>query len=696
MVRAGVGRFLTVLAVAAMCGQPVVAAAQTPDDRKYELQWYLEQIAAPDAWEVTTGSRDVVVAVLDTGVDLDHPDLSGNIWVNDDEESGNGVDDDGNGYVDDVYGWDFVQDDNNPTANTSGSDTAVSHGTLIAGIIGARGNNMIGVAGVAWNVRIMSVRMLNASGSGDAATAADAVDYAVDNGADVINLSFAGDNTDRALRDAIRRAYTSGVVVVAAMGNETRDTDDVAVYPACLRDGDSDWVIGVASSDTEDTPSEFSNYGANCTDLTAPGEDIYGLQFDDRDAGFADAYGGMWSGTSMASPIVAGAAALLRSAFPSLSVDNVRNAIKLSVDPLTGLRASQRHKYGAGRVNVAQALVLAEQYASTDAVTNTEESPAEEEPADDEVVVVDVPTTVVRTDDATIVTGATAGKAPTVVVERADGTDVATFAAYAESFTGGVRVALGDVDGDGDADVVTGAGPGGGPHVRVFTETGALLGQFFPYDTATRGGSEVATGDIDGDGTDEIFTAVGAGVSRDVIVWSLQGEERLRIPVTAFDASVPLRIAAGDIDGDGKDEVIVTGGAGSAPKVALYDDNGAYLLEFAPYGANFTGGVFVATGDIDGNGTDEIITGTGDGGGPQVRIFTRIGAVVGSFFAFDESTRHGVHVAAVDVEGDGSAEIVASPGPGMTLLRIMTAKGAEIDAWTAGVTGSTGTVVGAW
>ncbi len=689
-------RLFAVMAVLGVCAQPCFAAAKVPDDRHYDLQWYLDQVNAPDAWEVTTGSRDVVVAVLDTGVDLDHPDLAGNIWVNDDEESGNGVDDDDNGFVDDVYGWDFVQDDNDPTPNANGSETAVTHGTLIAGIIGARGDNGIGVSGVAWNVRIMSVRMLNASGSGDAATAADAIDYAVENGADVINLSFAGDNSDRELRQAIQEAYTAGVVVVAAMGNEARDTDDVAVYPACLRDGDHDWVIGVASSDTDDTPSDFSNYGINCTDLAAPGEDIYGLQYENRDEGFADAYGGLWSGTSMASPIVAGAAALLRAAFPSLSVDEVRNAIKLSVDPLTDLRTAQRKRYGAGRLNIARALIVAEQYAPLDVPVETEDTTVTEETeevADEEG---GRAADVARTTAATVVMGATAGNSPLVDVRRTDGTSVAQFTAYATSFTGGVHVALGDVDGDGDADVVTGAGAGGGPHVRVFTETGALLGQFFPYSADSRGGSTVATGDIDGDGTDEILTAVGAGVSRDVIAWTLDGVEKLRISATAFDASVPLRVAAGDIDGDGKDEIIVVSGAGSKPKVTLYDHDGTYMLEFAPYADTFIGGVFVTTGDVDGDGTDEIITGTGDGGGPHVRIFTRIGAVVGSFFAFAETARHGVVVAAADADGDGDDDVIAAPGPGMSQLRVLSSKGTEIDAWTVGVTGAAGTSVAAW
>ena len=669
-------RFLTVASMCALLAQPLAAFAQIPNDAKYGTQWYLEQVDAPAAWDTTTGSNDVIVAVLDTGVDLDHPDLKGNIWVNDDEESGNNVDDDDNGFVDDVYGWDFVQGDNTPVPSPSGSEAAVSHGTLIAGIIGARGNNAVGVAGVAWNVKIMSVRMLNAAGSGDAATAAKAVDYAVANGADVINLSFAGDNADKVLRLAVQRAYTAGVIVVAAMGNEGRDTDDVSVYPACLRDGDHDWVIGVASSDKRDTPSTFTNYGTNCTDLAAPGEDMYGLAYENKAQGFADAYGGLWSGTSMASPIVAGAAALLRSAFPSLSVDNVRNAIKLSVDPLDGLTASQRGKYGAGRLNVAEALVIA---AGMSGSAGQELGGSEPEAVLPDVPVADPLTS--RPADQHVVLGATAGTLPNVTVANTEGTTIASFLAYGATFLGGVNVAVGDVDGDGAEDVVTGPGNGGGPHVRALGEDGTLLGQFFPYATSSRNGANVAVGDVDGDGTDEIITAVGAGVSQDVVAWTLGGVEKLRFTSSAFSASTSLRVAAGDVDGDGKDEIIVASGSGVAPKVVVYDNDGKYLLEFAPYAANFTGGVNITTGDVDGNGTDEILTGTGDGGGPQVRIFTRIGSVVGSFFAFAETARHGVQVSTVDADADGKAEIVATSAVDSSTVRVLTNKGVEVASW---------------
>ncbi len=678
-----------------LLADPLSALAITPRDPHFIEQTYLQTIAAPAAWDVETGSSSVVVAVLDTGVDLDHPDLKGNIWSNDDEEAGNGVDDDDNGFVDDVNGWDFVQDDNTVTPSPSGSEVAVSHGTVIAGIIGARGDNGVGVTGVAWNVKIMSVRMLNASGSGDSATAANAVDYAVRNGADIINLSFAGDTADSVLRTAIERAYKAGVIVVAAMGNEGRDTDSEAVYPACLYKGTQDWVIGVASSSGTDTASTFSNYGKTCTDISAPGEDVYTTEYYDKPAGFTRPYGGGWSGTSMASPIVAGAVALLRAAFPTISVDNVRNALKLSVDPLH-VTLSQRGKYGAGRLNVANALTVAAQLLGVEPEADdnatgdvaTEASPSEDVLVGDGLVPSLAP--------SRIVTGATSGAAPMVDVRRPDGTEVAQFLAYADGFMGGLHVAVGDVDGDGKPNVVTGAGTGGGPHVRVFTESGALVSQFFPYATSGRGGVEVATGDVDGDDVDEIVTAVGAGVSHDVVAWSARGEERVRFTVNAFAANAPLRVAVGDVDGDGRGEFLVTAGAGFSPKIAVYDTDGTFLREFAPYGTTFMGGVYVAAGDVNGDGTDEIITGTGDGGGPQVRVFNAIGAVIGSFFAFDESSRYGVHVASADTNRDSVDEIIASPGSSSTLLKILTDKGVLISTFSVNLTGKEGTAIAAW
>lgn len=674
---------------------PSVSLAQTPDDTDMDEQWYLGTIDASQAWETVTGSHDVIVAVLDTGVDLDHPDLRDNIWTNEEEIANNNVDDDDNGFVDDVYGWDFVQDDNAPSPSVSGSDAAISHGTVIAGIIAASGNNGQGTVGVAWDASIMAVRMLNASGAGDSTTAARAVDYAVANGADIINLSFAGENVDSTLRRSIRNAYRAGVVVVSALGNETADTDDVAVYPACLKEDDEDWVIGVASSTADDHASDFSNYGATCTDLAAPGEDFYGPLYYNRAQGFTEAYGGGWSGTSMSAPVVSGAVVLLLAAYPDLSVDDIRNALKLSVDPLS-LSRSMRGKYGAGRLNVARALEVAAQYSALTAPAADDEG-SETDETDDAVTTEETDETATPTRGAAyIVTAATSGGQPTVDVRTASGAPFVQFAAYGASFTGGMSVATGDVDGDGDMDIVTGAGAGGGPHVRVFTAQGALLSEFFPFATTSRGGVQVAVGDVDGDGTDEIVSVVGSGVSRDVVVSTMRGVVVRTFTASTFAATDALRVAVGDVDGDNKGEILMATGKGSAPKVAVYDDNGTYLLEFAPYAATFTGGVYVAAGDVDGDGVDEMVTGTGDGGGPHVRIFTRIGADRGSFFAYDATSRRGVRVAVADVDRDGVAEILAAPGPGGGVLRVLTASGVETVTWAAPVTGGEGTAVASW
>jgi len=336
---------------------PVQVFAAIPNDSDYDELWHLPQISAPDAWDVTTGSREIIVAVLDAGVDIDHPDLEPNLWTNPGEIAGNGIDDDQNGFADDVHGWDFVRRDSDPGPDMSNKaiQDAIVHGSIVAGIAGAKGNNSEGITGVNWNVTIMPVRMLNDVGSGTSFQAAAAVDYAVQNGANVINLSFSGPSQDLPLRGAIKDAYEAGVVVVAAMGNDGQDTDLDPVYPACY-EGADDWVIGVVSSGATDEKSSFSNYGNNCADIAAPGELIYSTSYEDGSAEYSDLYIGNASGTSMAAPVVSGAVALILSEYPDLSPDDVRRSLKLSVDPLSGPLAT---KSGAGRLNVARALEYA-------------------------------------------------------------------------------------------------------------------------------------------------------------------------------------------------------------------------------------------------------------------------------------------------------------------------------------------------
>jgi len=282
-----------------------------PVSPTYGTQWGLDNwgqtggtvdadIDAPQMWRMITDAPDsMVVAILDTGIDWDHEDLAPNIWENPGEISGDGVDNDGNGYIDDVRGWDFVDKDNDP-------DDPDGHGTHVAGIVGAVGNNGKGVAGVCWSIRLMAVRILG----GTVADECDGIYYAISGDAKIINMSFGSDDYSVAEYLAIQVADLWGVLVVAAAGNDGRDIDMVGQehYPAGLNSAN---LIAVAASDHNDTRQGLSNWGATSVDLAAPGDNIYSTT-----PGNAYDYK---SGTSMAAPHVSGVAALCWSLEPGLT-----------------------------------------------------------------------------------------------------------------------------------------------------------------------------------------------------------------------------------------------------------------------------------------------------------------------------------------------------------------------------------------
>ncbi|MBW1811967.1 MAG: S8 family serine peptidase, partial [Deltaproteobacteria bacterium] len=218
----------------------IVHSTGVPDDPKFSDQWYLkndddQDIDANQAWEIQTGRPQIVIAVIDSGVDIDHPDIQGNTWTNFSETDGNGIDDDSNGFVDDYVGWDWVGDDNdpNPQPDGLGDDDGVVHGTHVAGIIGADTNNNLGVAGLTWNSVLMPLRVLNDEGSGTIADIAEAMRYAVDEGASIINLSLGTDSASSTLSDAVDYAHNNGLIVVAAAGNDSRNINTTPFYPIC-------------------------------------------------------------------------------------------------------------------------------------------------------------------------------------------------------------------------------------------------------------------------------------------------------------------------------------------------------------------------------------------------------------------------------------------------------------------------------
>lgn len=317
-------------------------SALAPHDPMYEKLWGLKNtgsnepsknggytgvpgvagadVNAEAAWRLTTGSKNVVVAVIDTGIDYNHPDLKNQMWSNEKEIPGNGIDDDGNGYVDDVHGWNAEGDNGNPMDGNA-------HGTHCAGTIGAEHNNGIGVAGVMSDVKLMAVKFLSDSGSGSLADAVEAIDYATKMNVDIMSNSWGGGGFSQTLYDSIAAAKEKGIVFVAAAGNDSSNNDSRPSYPASYNVAN---VISVASHTAQDALSSFSNFGKRSVHVAAPGSNI-----------LSSTPGGeykVFSGTSMATPHVSGVVGLLLSKEGRLPVEVVRERLMGTTVPVTAYR----------------------------------------------------------------------------------------------------------------------------------------------------------------------------------------------------------------------------------------------------------------------------------------------------------------------------------------------------------------------
>jgi len=305
-----------------------------PNDPSYSQLYGMTKISAPKAWDRYTGTKNLVVGVIDTGIDYNHPDLINNIWTNPGEIAGNGIDDDRNGYIDDVHGWNFINNTNNPMDD-------VGHGTHVAGTIGAVGNNGIGVAGVVWNTKLAAVKFLGPDG-GSTANAILAVKYAAKMNFEICNNSWGGWGYSQALRDTI--ASYSGVFTAAA-GNFANDNDVKPYYPATY---DCSNIISVAATDINDSKPTFSHIGRTTVDLGAPGVNTYSTY---RGGGYTTL-----SGTSMATPHVSGAAALIKSLNPTMTTAQIKSCILANVDPVASLSGKT---VTGGRLNVAKCVAPA-------------------------------------------------------------------------------------------------------------------------------------------------------------------------------------------------------------------------------------------------------------------------------------------------------------------------------------------------
>ena len=353
---------------------PLTAPKRTPGkDPLFEKQWGMTDGNVAAAHEVNQGSSEVVVAIIDTGVDYTHEDLVENLWRNPGEtgldESGNsretnGVDDDENGYIDDVVGWDFVDNDNKPYdmkgSNPFGGNPG--HGTHCAGNAAARGNNSLGVKGVAPNVKIMALRFIGSKGEGSTEAAVNAIRYAIDNGATItsnswgVSVSRSEAESDKILMEALDYSQEKGVLFVAAAGNGDsqgvgydNDTGSKPGFPASF---DHDIIISVAATDINKNLGSFSNWGVETVDIAAPGVKILsttvgGSYEDEMTIPFMGKV--PWAGTSMATPFVAGAAALYLSANPDKTWQEAKNSILSTATPTDSLSGKV---FSGGRLNV--------------------------------------------------------------------------------------------------------------------------------------------------------------------------------------------------------------------------------------------------------------------------------------------------------------------------------------------------------
>ncbi|MCU7497123.1 MAG: S8 family serine peptidase [Ignavibacteria bacterium] len=320
----------------------VYRTSAVPNDPSYGLQWNLSRIQAELAWAITKGSESVIIGIVDTGVEWGHPDLQDKIWVNTKEIAGNGIDDDNNGYIDDIRGWDFGgakgTSDNDP------NEDQPDHGTHVAGIAAANTGNGKGISSIGYNCKIMPVKVSrnddrDAQGEVYIDYGYEGIVYAVDNGANVINCSWGGDGYSQLGQEVINYAIKKNVLVVTSAGNESSGD---ASYPAAFNG-----VLSVGSTDENDAISYFSNYGPTL-DVFAPGRNIYSTW---QPGTYINL-----SGTSMSSPLVAGLAGLVRTVFPNYSALQVAEQIRVNCDNIDAMNSTYKYMLGGGRINAYKAV----------------------------------------------------------------------------------------------------------------------------------------------------------------------------------------------------------------------------------------------------------------------------------------------------------------------------------------------------
>lgn len=617
-----------------------------PNDPGYSSQYAHAITQAEAGWDIETGDPNVVVAVIGTGVQLDHEDLVDNIWENSEEVPANLVDDDLNGFVDDVHGWDLYDDDSDPSPSSS-------HETEVAGVAAAVADNSLGVAGVAWSAGIMVLRVEYTS-----ADVAVAIDYANDNGADVVNMSFGNYDVseygpDTIVETAVNDAYANGVVLVATAGNDAIRTKR---YPAALGN-----VIATSATTSADERANFSNFGS-WVSVAAPGVGIYTTT---TGGGYATV-----NGTSYAAPYVSGLALLLLSKNPGLSPTSVRRRIEYSVDKITTDRF-----IGSGRVNVANALSLTadpdlfaiikspmtgslvdglvEIYGTAIGDQYALELRPEGETGWTELAVGSTTYDgVLGSFDTTAYTEQSFEVRLTATKGVASDQHVITLSVGAGLLEGWPRYAGGavlsapsysDVDGDGDREIFVGTNTG---PVQGWHHDGANLTGWAR--TVAGGYGSPAIGDVDADGEVEIL--FGGFYTGDLYAWNLDGTSLAGWP-QEIGAGMRGAAALADLDGDGVLDIVAT----AAYWIRAFAGDGSPLPGW-PIAIERNSQATPAVGDIDGDGDPEVIVFSGS----WIYALHHDGSAVSGWPV--SQLGHHVHPMLADLDGDGDEEVIVGTG----------------------------------
>jgi len=585
----------------------------TPNDPNIIYQSYFDLINIEPSWSNDLViNKEIVVAVLDSGIDLDHPDLKNNLWTNMGEIPNDGIDNDGNSYIDDINGWDFVDSDNiaEPDIDGEYDYTAVNHGTVIAGIIAAEANDS-GIVGIAPDSKIMPLRILNEKGAGNTLVLSQAINYAIENGADIINLSLVGSAYNNDLKQAIIDANNKGIVIIAASGNEEElglDLNKNPQYPVCDI-GSINRVFGVAAVDKYKELTSFSNYGKDCIDISAPGTEFYSTVFhDSSDNRFSKYYNSGWSGTSAAAPIISATAALIKMNYPDLRPDAIYRILSSSTSELKTTNPLNYKELGSGLINIGDALNKAEQYVNQ---------------------------------EIGLVLAPEAGSEPKILILDNEGNIKSSFMAYSPDFYGGVNIAVGDVNGDGIDEIITAPLEGGGPHVRVFDKTGKVLDQFMAYADNFYGGVNIAVGDVRNSGIVNIITAPYSNHIPEIKVFK-NGRSIHRF--LAYDKSITggVKLTVGDINNDNWKEII-TVPDNNTPTIKLFNFKGRNKGEFLAYSKYLKTGIDIKARDYSGDGIPELLTLPNKGSSSLFKIYDDNGLEKNTFYLIDGDNKEGYH-----------------------------------------------------